>query len=180
LHHAKHHQGYLDKFLKAIEGTDLEDHPIEYILKNVSKYSPVIRNQGGGYYNHNLFWPMLKPNGGGEPTGPIADAILGKFGGFDVFKQLFTKAASDCFGSGWAWLCQHATQDLYIAVTANQDNPIMDIVDESLRGTPLLGIDVWEHAYYLKYQNRRAEYIEAFWHIVNWDEVNRRFQQTEK
>lgn len=175
LHHAKHHQAYLDKLNKAIEGTDLAIKSIEDILKNISTASPVVRNNGGGYYNHNLFWPMLAPNGGGEPTGAVSEAINGQFTDFAQFKEAFTQAALDHFGSGWAWLCKNEVGDLVICVTPNQDNPIMDIVEEGNRGIPILGLDVWEHAYYLKYQNRRAEYIEAFWNIVNWDEVNKRF-----
>ncbi|MHB9146962.1 MAG: superoxide dismutase [Candidatus Amoebophilus sp.] len=176
LHHAKHHQAYLDKLNKAIEGTDLAARSIEDILKNVSNYSVVVRNNGGGYYNHNLFWPMLTPNGGGEPTGAIADAINQKFQGFAQFKEAFAQAALEQFGSGWAWLCKDITGELLICSTANQDNPIMDVVEEGSRGIPVLGLDVWEHGYYLKYQNRRAEYIDAFWNIVNWEEVNKRFQ----
>jgi Fe-Mn family superoxide dismutase len=176
LHHAKHHQAYLDKLNKAIEGTDLAARSIEDILKNVSNYSTVIRNNGGGYYNHNLFWPMLTPNGGGEPTGAIVDGINQKFQSFAQFKEAFAQAALDQFGSGWAWLCKDLTGELFICSTSNQDNPIMDIIEEDSKGIPVLGLDVWEHGYYLKYQNRRAEYIEAFWNIVNWEEVNRRFQ----
>jgi len=176
LHHAKHHQAYLDKLNKAIEGTDLAARSIEDILKNVSNYSVTIRNNGGGYYNHNLFWPMLTPNGGGEPTGAIADAINQKFQNFSQFKEAFAQAALDQFGSGWAWLCKNDIGELFICSTPNQDNPIMDVIEEESKGIPVLGLDVWEHGYYLKYQNRRAEYIEAFWNIVNWEEVNRRFQ----
>jgi Fe-Mn family superoxide dismutase len=176
LHHAKHHQAYLDKLNKAIEGTDLAARPIEDILKNVSNYSNVVRNNGGGYYNHNLFWPMLTPNGGGEPTGVIADAINQKYQSFSQFKEAFTQAALDQFGSGWAWLCKNDIGELFICSTSNQDNPIMDVVAEESKGIPVLGLDVWEHGYYLKYQNRRAEYVEAFWNIINWEEVNRRFQ----
>jgi len=176
LHHAKHHQAYLDKLNKAIEGTDLAARSIEDILKNVSNYSVTIRNNGGGYYNHNLFWPMLTPNGGGEPTGSIADAINQKFQNFSQFKEAFAQAALDQFGSGWAWLCKNDIGELFICSTPNQDNPIMDVIEEESKGIPVLGLDVWEHGYYLKYQNRRAEYIEAFWNIVNWEEVNRRFQ----
>jgi Fe-Mn family superoxide dismutase len=174
LHHAKHHQTYLDKFKKAIEGTDLEGLLLEDILRKVSNHGPAVRNHGGGYYNHNLFWPMLKPNGGGTPMGSIGEAIVGQFGSFENFKQLFTQAAMDCFGSGWAWLCKNTAKGLYICSTANQDNPIMDVVEPLSQGIPLLGLDVWEHAYYLNYQNRRLEYIEAFWNIVNWEEVERR------
>lgn len=175
LHHAKHHQAYLDKLNKAIEGTDLAAKSIEDILKNISTASPIVRNNGGGYYNHNLFWPMLAPNGGGEPTGAVAAAIKGQFTDFTQFKEAFTQAALDHFGSGWAWLCKNEVGDLVICATPNQDNPIMDIVEEGNRGIPILGLDVWEHAYYLKYQNRRVEYIGAFWNIVNWNEVNKRF-----
>jgi Fe-Mn family superoxide dismutase len=176
LHHAKHHQAYLDKLNKAIEGTDLKAKSIEDILKNVSNASPIVRNNGGGYYNHNLFWPMLTPNGTGEPIGAVAEVINNRFKDFEQFKQEFTQAALDHFGSGWAWLCKNDKEELFICTTLNQDNPIMDVVEEGSRGTPILGLDVWEHAYYLKYQNRRAEYIEAFWNIVNWEEVTKRFK----
>eukprot|EP01132_Coremiostelium_polycephalum_P000262 gene262-345_t len=174
VHHGKHHQTYLDKLNAAITGTDLADVAITDILKQVSKYSLVIRNNGGGYYNHNLFWPMLSPQGGGNPKGAIAAAIEETFGGFDQFKEAFTHAAINQFGSGWAWLCKGQDGKLFICATPNQDNPIMDVVQE--RGIPVLGLDVWEHAYYLNYQNRRAAYVEAFWNVVNWEEVNKRLQ----
>jgi Fe-Mn family superoxide dismutase len=177
LHHSKHHQVYLDKLNGAIEGTDLEKQSIEEILKNVSKHNVVIRNNGGGYYNHQLFWPMLSPNGGGEPAREdLMEAIKGKFGSFEQFKEAFSQAALNQFGSGWAWLCVDAKGALLVCSTSNQDNPIMDVMDEGSRGTPILGLDVWEHAYYLRYQNRRPEYIEAFWNVVNWEEVYRLFQ----
>jgi Fe-Mn family superoxide dismutase len=175
IHHAKHHQAYLDKLNGAIEGINLATHSIEDILKVVSNYELVVRNNGGGYYNHNLFWKMLTPHADETPTGEIITAINEQLGGVDQFKEIFTKVALDRFGSGWAWLCKKNTGELFICSTANQDNPIMDVVDEETKGIPLLGLDVWEHAYYLSYQNRRAEYIEAFWHVVNWKEVNQRF-----
>ena len=178
LHHAKHHQAYIDKLNKAIEGTELENQSIEEILKNISKHSIIVRNNGGGHYNHSLFWLMLKPNGGGQPEGEIAKAIEQNFKDFSQFKEKFTQTALNNFGSGWTWLCKNNTDQLYICSTSNQDNPIMDIIEEEHKGIPILGLDVWEHAYYLKYQNRRAEYIEAFWNIVNWEEVNRRFQSS--
>jgi len=175
IHHAKHHQAYLDKLNGAIEGINLATHSIEDILKVVSNYELVVRNNGGGYYNHNLFWKMLTPHADETPTGEIITAINEQLGGVEQFKEIFTKVALDRFGSGWAWLCKKNTGELFICSTANQDNPIMDVVDEETKGIPLLGLDVWEHAYYLSYQNRRAEYIEAFWHVVNWKEVNQRF-----
>lgn len=177
VHHSKHHQTYLDKLKQAIEGTDLEKRSIEDILRHVSKHTPSVRNNGGGYYNHSLFWPMLSPNGGGEPTiEPLLEAIQNDFGSFEQFKEEFSQAASNRFGSGWAWLCVNSQGNLFVCSTPNQDNPIMDIVDEECKGTPILGLDVWEHAYYLKYQNRRVEYIKAFWNIVHWQEVYRLFQ----
>lgn len=180
IHHAKHHQTYIDKLNQAIEGTELEQLPIEDILKNVSQYSPAVRNNGGGHYNHSLFWPMLTPNGGGEPTREeLLNAIKHKFGTFDDFKDTFSQAAINRFGSGWAWLCVDHQGDLLVCSTPNQDNPIMDVVDEACKGTPILGLDVWEHAYYLKYQNRRPEYIEAFWNLINWEEVYKLFQATQ-
>ncbi len=177
LHHAKHHQTYVDKLNEAIEGTELSKQSIEDILKQVSKYSTVVRNNGGGHYNHSLFWPMLSRNGGGEPTREeLVEAINNHFGSFAQFKDELSKAALARFGSGWAWLCVDSRGGLFICSTANQDNPIMDVVEENAQGSPILGLDVWEHAYYLKYQNRRAEYIEAFWNLVNWEEVYRLFQ----
>lgn len=185
VHHSKHHQAYLDKLNKAMEGTDLEKKSIEEILNNVSNYGPIngpiIRNNGGGYYNHNLFWPMLAPNGGGEPTmEPLVEAINKKFGTFAQFKEELSQAAINRFGSGWAWLCVNAKGELFVCSTPNQDNPIMDVVDEDCKGTPILGLDVWEHAYYLKYQNRRPDYVEAFWNLVNWTEVYRLFQAAKR
>jgi Fe-Mn family superoxide dismutase len=176
VHYTKHHQAYLDKLNKAIEGMDMATQPIAYIIQNISKANDTIRNNGGGFYNHHLFWLMLSPQGGGEPTGSVAEAIKKRYGDFSIFKSEFTQAALNQFGSGWAWLCKNSKNELFICATPNQDNPIMDVVDEKYQGIPILGLDVWEHAYYLKHQNRRAEYIDAFWNIVNWEDVNRRFQ----
>lgn len=170
IHHTKHHQAYTTKLNGAIEGTDLEGKSIEEILKNVSKHSTVVRNNGGGFYNHNLFWKVMGPNGGGKPSGEVAEAIDKHFGSFEKFKDEFSNAAATRFGSGWAWLVK--TDDkLVVSSTPNQDTPIMDVAE--VKGEPILGLDVWEHAYYLNYQNRRPDYIEAFWNVINWDEVNR-------
>ena len=172
IHHGKHHAGYTNKLNAAIEGTDLDGKSIEDILANVSQHSTGVRNNGGGFYNHALFWKVMGPNGGGQPTGELADAINDAFGSFDKFKEEFSNAAATRFGSGWAWLI---VQDGKLKVTSspNQDNPLMDIADE--KGTPILGLDVWEHAYYLNYQNRRPDYIAAFFNVINWDEVARRY-----
>ena len=169
IHHSKHHAGYTTKLNAAIEGTDLAGKSIESIL--ASELSPVVRNNGGGYYNHCLFWSVMSPNGGGQPSGDLADAINSAFGSFEEFKTAFSNAAASQFGSGWAWLCAE-NGSLSVCSTPNQDNPLMK---SECGGTPILGIDVWEHAYYLKYQNRRPDYIEAFFNVVNWDEVSRRF-----
>jgi len=172
IHHAKHHKTYTDKLNKAIEGTDLELKSIEFIIKNVGKYSTTIRNNGGGYYNHDLFWSMLTPNSSGEPSGEISTAIQETFGDFEAFKEKFTEAALNHFGSGWAWLCKDNKKKLFISTTSNQDNPLMDVIEEAQQGIPILGVDIWEHAYYLKYQNRRVEYLESFWKVVDWEAVN--------
>lgn len=172
IHHDRHHAGYTNNLNNAVSGTELEGKSIEEILSNVSGNNPV-RNNGGGYYNHNLFWEIMSPNGGGEPSGDLAAAIDSAFGSFDNFKESFAKAAATRFGSGWAWLIVDGSGSLVISSTPNQDNPLMDVVDTN--GTPILGLDVWEHAYYLNYQNKRPEYIQAFWNVVNWDEVARRY-----
>jgi Fe-Mn family superoxide dismutase len=172
IHHTKHHGGYTDKLNKAIEGTDLDSKSIEEILKDVSKHSVAVRNNGGGYYNHNLFWSVMAPNSGGVPSGELAKSIDKHFGSFESFKEQFSNAAATRFGSGWAWLVKKG-DDLVITSTPNQDNPLMDIAE--VKGTPILGLDVWEHAYYLKYQNKRPEYIENFWKVVNWKEVEALF-----
>jgi len=172
IHHTKHHGGYTNKLNNAIEGTPLENQSIEDILKEVSKHSTAVRNNGGGYYNHKLFWDIMSPDGGGDPSGKLMDAIKKDFGSFDKFKEEFNQAAATRFGSGWAWLINQNGK-LVIASTPNQDNPLMDISE--VKGTPILGLDVWEHAYYLKYQNRRPEYIDAFWNVVDWNKVEKRF-----
>ncbi|WP_374166285.1 superoxide dismutase [Arcticibacter sp. MXS-1] len=175
IHHGKHHQAYVDNLNKALAGTDAENKSLEEILANVSSYAPAVRNNGGGHYNHSLFWSILSANGGGEPTGELAEAINEAFGSFEEFKKKFSDAGATRFGSGWAWLSKDASGKLQVSSTPNQDNPLMDVAD--VKGTPLLGMDVWEHAYYLKYQNKRADYIAAFWNVVNWDAVAERFKK---
>ncbi len=175
IHHGKHHAGYTKKLNAAIEGTDLADKSIEDILANVSKHSAGVRNNGGGFYNHRLFWEVMSPNGSAEPAGnlDVAKAIDSDLGGIDAFKEAFAKAAATRFGSGWAWLCVDNSGKLFVTSTPNQDNPLMDVADK--KGTPILGLDVWEHAYYLNYQNRRPDYIQAFMNVINWEEVNKRY-----
>lgn len=174
IHHTKHHAAYTTNLNAAIEGSELAGQSIEAILANISKHAPVIRNNGGGFYNHNLFWKIMSPKGGGAPKGDLLSAIEQTFGSFDQFKEQFNKAAATRFGSGWAWLVKQSNGGLAITSTANQDNPLMDIAE--VKGTPILGLDVWEHAYYLHYQNRRPDYISAFWNVINWDEVASRFK----
>lgn len=174
IHHTKHHNAYTTNLNNAIAGTDLEGKTIEDILKNLDMKNAAVRNNGGGFYNHNLFWTILSPNGGGEPKGEVKDAIDKVFGSFDAFKTEFAKAAATQFGSGWAWLCVHKGGELKVCSTPNQDNSLMPGV--GCGGTPILGLDVWEHAYYLNYQNRRPDYIQAFFAVINWDEVLRRYQ----
>ncbi|MEL6606713.1 MAG: superoxide dismutase [Bacteroidota bacterium] len=176
VHHGKHHQGYVNNLNQAIAGTSLESEPIETILGNVSRHGAAVRNNGGGYYNHTLFWTIMSPKGGGVPTGPLAEAINGRFGSFEQFKESFTNVATMRFGSGWAWLYVDTQKELNICSTPNQDNPLMDVVPVAHRGMPILGLDVWEHAYYLHYQNKRPAYIAAFWNLVNWQEVAERLQ----
>ncbi|MCC6723487.1 MAG: superoxide dismutase [Saprospiraceae bacterium] len=175
IHHGKHHAAYTNNLNAAIAGTALEGQSIEQILANISQHSPAIRNNGGGFYNHNLFWEVMSPDGGGEPSPQmnIAKAIARDFGSFEEFKKQFSAAATTRFGSGWAWLCTDADDKLFITSTPNQDNPLMDIADK--KGTPILGLDVWEHAYYLNYQNRRPDYISAFFNVINWQEVTKRY-----
>ena len=172
IHHDKHHQAYVDNLNKAIAGTDNENKTIEELVKNAGNISPAVRNNGGGHWNHSFFWECLAPNAGGMPEGKLADAINETFGSFDSFKEKFNTAGTTRFGSGWAWL---GSQDdkLVICSTPNQDNPLMDVSE--CKCTPILGCDVWEHAYYLKYQNRRPEYLNAFWNVVNWKKVAERF-----
>lgn len=171
IHHTKHHNGYTDKLNAAIEGTDLEGKSIEDILTGLDMNNGAVRNNGGGFYNHSLFWTILSPSGGGKPSGELAEAIESAFGSFDAFKTKFTGAAGTRFGSGWAWLCVHKGGKLEVCSTPNQDNSLMPGV--GCGGHPILGLDVWEHAYYLNYQNKRPEYIEAFFNIINWDEVSK-------
>jgi Fe-Mn family superoxide dismutase len=173
IHHGKHHQAYVDNLNKALAGTDSANAKIEDILKSISKFPMAVRNNGGGHYNHSLYWSIMSPNGGGTPSGDLAKAIDAAFGSFDAFKQKFAEAGTTRFGSGWAWLCLKADGTLCVCSTPNQDNPLMDIAE--CPGTPLLGMDVWEHAYYLKYQNKRPDYIAAFWNVVNWTAVAERF-----
>jgi Fe-Mn family superoxide dismutase len=173
IHHTKHHNAYTTNLNAAIAGTELDGKTIENILINLDKTNAAVRNNGGGFYNHNLFWSVMSPNGGGLPTGELLEAIEASFGSFDEFKAQFAKAGATQFGSGWAWLCVQKGGKLDICGTPNQDNPLMPEV--GCGGTPILGMDVWEHAYYLHYQNRRPDYIEAFFNVINWIEVTRRF-----
>ncbi|WP_324024909.1 superoxide dismutase [Maribacter sp. BPC-D8] len=173
IHHTKHHQGYTSKLNAAIEGTDLAGKSIEDILTGLDMSNGAVRNNGGGFYNHSLFWTILSPNGGGKPSGELAAAIDSAFGSFEEFKTKFTTAAGTRFGSGWAWLCVHKGGKVEVCSTPNQDNPLMPGVE--CGGLPILGLDVWEHAYYLNYQNKRPDYIEAFFNIINWDEVSKRY-----
>ncbi len=171
IHHTKHHNGYTAKLNAAIEGTDLEGKSIENILTGLDMNNAAVRNNGGGFYNHSLFWTILSPNGGGKPSGDLAKAIDSAFGSFDAFKDKFTTAAGTRFGSGWAWLCVHKGGKVEVCSTPNQDNSLMPGV--GCGGHPILGLDVWEHAYYLNYQNKRPDYIEAFFNIINWHEVSK-------
>ncbi len=177
IHHSKHHNAYTTNLNAAVEGTDLEGKTIENILINLDMKNSAVRNNGGGFYNHNLFWKVMSPNGGGKPTGELADAIDAACGSFEEFKGQFAKAGATRFGSGWAWLCVHKGGKVEVCSTPNQDNPLMP--DTGCGGFPILGMDVWEHAYYLHYQNRRPDYIEAFFNVINWTEVARLYA-TEK
>ena len=177
IHHGKHHQAYVDNLNKAIAGTEHENKSLDEIVANAGSISPAVRNNGGGHWNHSFFWEILGPSGTGQPTGKIADAINQAFGSFDAFKEKFNAAGTTRFGSGWAWLIVKDGK-LEVTSTPNQDNPLMDVAE--VKGTPVLGVDVWEHAYYLKYQNRRPEYLAAFWNAVNWSKVNERFENASK
>jgi len=168
IHHGKHHQAYVNNLNNALKGTDGEGKSLEEILANISKYGMPVRNNGGGHWNHSLFWTLMAPNAGGLPTGKLAEDITATFGSFEAFKEQFNTAATTRFGSGWAWLVMHDGK-LVVTSTPNQDNPLMDIAD--VKGSPILGLDVWEHAYYLHYQNRRPDYINAFWNVINWAKV---------
>ncbi len=173
LHYGKHHQGYVNNLNKALVGINVDKLTLGRLCANVSKYNMTIRNNAGGHYNHSLFWSLMKPNGGGVPSGKIAEAINDSFGSFENFKTKFNDAATKVFGSGWAWLVVDANKKLQIGSTANQDNPLMDVSE--FKGTPVLALDVWEHAYYLKNQNRRVDYITAWWNVVNWEKANELF-----
>jgi Fe-Mn family superoxide dismutase len=173
IHHGKHHNAYVTNLNKAVEGSDLAGKSLDELMKTISSASAAVRNNGGGHYNHSLFWTVIGPNGGGEPSGELADAINSKFGSFAAFKEEFNNAAATRFGSGWAWLSVDGSGQVQVSSTPNQDNPVMDIAE--VKGTPILGLDVWEHAYYLNYQNRRPDYIGAFWNVVNWEEVSKRY-----
>lgn len=175
IHHSKHHNGYTSKLNAAVEGTDLEGKNIENILANLDMTNGAVRNNGGGFYNHRLFWEILSPEGGGEPSGELESAINEAYGNFEAFKDAFSKAAATQFGSGWAWLCVHKGGKVEVCSTSNQDNPLMPGV--TCGGTPILGLDVWEHAYYLNYQNRRPDYINAFFNVINWEAVSAKYAQ---
>lgn len=173
IHHGKHHNAYVTNLNNAISGSDAETKSIEELQASISTYPPAVRNNGGGHFNHSLFWTVIGPNGGGQPTGELAEAINSTFGSFEEFKKKFSEAGATRFGSGWAWLSVAADGRLQVSSTPNQDNPLMDIAD--VKGTPILGMDVWEHAYYLNYQNRRPDYIAAFFNVINWEAVQDRF-----
>lgn len=174
IHYSRHHQGYFNNLMKAAEGTAMTEAPIEHLLATVSQQPAGVRNNAGGHFNHTLFWSVMSPNGGGRPTGKLAERINKDFGSFEKFKETFTQAALTRFGSGWAWLSVDGDGSLFVTSTPNQDNPLMDVVEK--QGTPILGLDVWEHAYYLKYQNMRGTYAGNFWNVVSWEEVSRRFE----
>lgn len=174
IHHGKHHQAYVDNLNKAIAGTEHENKSIEALVADAGKISVAVRNNGGGHWNHTFFWESLAPNAGGTPIGSLAAAIDATFGSFDAFKEKFANAGMTRFGSGWAWLSLNDQKELVISSTPNQDNPLMDVAE--VKGTPLLGVDVWEHAYYLKYQNRRADYLGAFWNVIDWNKIEARYQ----
>lgn len=175
IHHTKHHQAYINNLNNALAAIPSAPSNIDEIIKNISAYPVAVRNNGGGFYNHNLFWKVMSPNGGGAPQGDLADAVNKAFGSFDKFKEQLSNAAATRFGSGWAWLVVKADGSLAVTSTPNQDNPLMDVAD--VKGKPILGLDVWEHAYYLKYQNRRPDYIAAFWNVINWNEVAKKFKE---
>ena len=178
IHHGKHHAAYVNNLNAALTGTEWEGKSIEELMANISKLAPAVRNNGGGHWNHSMFWTVMSGDGGGMPSGALAEAITTQLGGFDKFKEDFAKAGATRFGSGWAWLCVDKSKKLCVCSTPNQDNPLMDIAD--CPGTPILGCDVWEHAYYLHYQNRRPDYLAAFFNVINWTEVSRRYEAAMK
>jgi superoxide dismutase, Fe-Mn family len=177
IHHGKHHQAYVDNLNKAIAGSEHETKGLEELVRNAGSISPAVRNNGGGHWNHTFFWESLAANAGGNPSGEVADAINAAFGSFDAFKEKFNNAGITRFGSGWAWLIVKDGK-LEVSSTPNQDNPLMDVAE--VKGAPILGVDVWEHAYYLKYQNKRADYLNAFWNVVNWQKVAERLKNAKK
>ncbi len=178
IHHGKHHQAYVNNLNNAIEGTEMENMTLEEIFRNMSQYPVAVRNNGGGHWNHDLFWKIMGPDGGDKPSGELLSAIEKRFNSFEDFQEAFNRAGATRFGSGWAWLIVDANGELQVTSTPNQDNPLMDVAEK--QGTPILGVDVWEHAYYLKYQNRRPEYLSNFWKVVNWKEVERRYAELKK
>ncbi len=177
IHYSRHHKAYFDNFVAAIKGTAMEDMTIEQIFANISKFPAAVRNNGGGFYNHVIYWENMKLKGG-EPSSKLLEAINKTFGSIDELKKQFSDAGKTRFGSGWAWLSVNEKGELFVSSTPNQDNPLMDVADK--QGTPILGMDVWEHAYYLKYQNKRPDYVEAFWSIINWEVVSQRYQELVK
>lgn len=177
IHHSKHHKAYYDNMMNAVKGTDMEGKTLEEVFANMSKYPAAVRNNGGGYYNHNLYWEVMKVNGG-KPSAKLEAAIVKTFGSMDELKKQFTDAGKTRFGSGWAWLSVDKDGKLFVSSTPNQDNPLMDVADK--KGTPILGMDVWEHAYYLKFQNKRPDYTEAFWNVINWEAVSKKYDSIVK
>ncbi|PKP48748.1 MAG: superoxide dismutase [Bacteroidetes bacterium HGW-Bacteroidetes-1] len=175
IHYDRHHRAYFNNFVKSISGTEMEYITMEKLFAEMSKYPAAVRNNGGGYFNHTMFWNMMSPDGGGIPEGELAAAITRSFGSFDEFKKEFEKAGATRFGSGWVWLSLNDQGKLFISSTPNQDNPLMDVAEQ--RGKPILAVDVWEHAYYLRYQNKRASYLSAFWEVANWKEIARRYNE---
>ena len=178
IHHDKHHAAYVTNLNAALAGNEWEGKSLEELMANISKLPAAVRNNGGGHWNHSFFWQIMGPNAGGNPSGALADAITSQLGGFDKFKEDFAKAGATRFGSGWAWLCVDGDKKLCICSTPNQDNPLMDLAEK--KGTPILGVDVWEHAYYLKYQNKRPDYLAAFFNVINWKEVEKRYEAAVK
>jgi Fe-Mn family superoxide dismutase len=174
IHHGKHHAAYVNNLNAALQGTEHENKSLEELFSIMSQLPPAVRNNGGGHWNHSMFWEIMGPNGGGTPTGDLASKINKNFGSFEEMQKQFNQAAATRFGSGWAWLCVDENDDLFITSTPNQDNPLMDLAEK--KGRPILGLDVWEHAYYLHYQNRRPDYVSSWWNVVNWEEVGRRYR----
>ncbi len=173
IHYTRHHKAYFDNLQAAVKDTEMADMPFADLLKNISKYPVAVRNNGGGHFNHSLFWTIMSANGGGKPQGKLAEAIDKNFGSFESMQEKFNTAAKTRFGSGWAWLCVKSDKSLAVCSSPNQDNPLMDVAE--CHGTPILGLDVWEHAYYLKYQNKRPDYVSAFWNVINWDAVTKNY-----